>query len=292
MEKHDVIIIGGGPAGVTAAIQLIRYGIDILLFEKGEIGGLLRNAYLIENYPGFPDGIPGGELVELFSQHLKKLDVPIEFREVKYLDYHGNLFSVFIEDREVSSKIVVIATGTTPKELPRGILPRDLLGKKVFYDIINLQEISDRTIGIIGGGDAAFDYALSLSKGNKIEIFNRKEKPRCIPVLWKRCLENPSIRYHPNVIVDKIRKVEESIVITSSNIEFKLDYLIIAIGRKPCLPLLSPEIKENIEKLVEENRLYLIGDVVNGRKRQTAISIGDGMRAAMEIIHLKEEGMI
>ncbi len=288
MEKHDVIIIGGGPAGITTAIQLTRYGIDNLLFERDEIGGLLRNAHLIENYPGFPDGIPGIKLVELFHQHLERLNTNIEFREVKYLDYHNNLFSISIDEKKISSKIVVIATGTTPKELPEEIISRNLIGKQVFYDIINLRKTSNKTIGIIGGGDAAFDYALTLSKKNKIMIFNKNNKPKCIPVLWERCLKKPSIKYHPNIIVDKIRKIEENIIITTPDREFNVDYLIIAIGRKPCLPPLSHSIKENMDRLTKEKRLYLIGDVINKRNRQTAISIGDGMRTAMDIIHLIE----
>lgn len=292
MEKHDIIIIGGGPAGITTAIQLTRYGIDNLLFEREEIGGLLRNAHLIENYPGFPDGIPGVKLIELFHQHLEKLNVNIEFREVKYLDYNNNLFSISIDEKKFSSKIVVIATGTTPKELSEEIISRDLIGKQVFYDIINLRETSDRTIGIIGGGDAAFDYALTLSKKNKIMIFNRNKKAKCIPVLWERCLKKSSIKYHPNIIIDKIRKIEENIIIITYDREFNVDYLIIAIGRKPCLPPLSASVKENMDRLRKEKRLYLIGDVINRRNRQTAISIGDGMKAAMDIIHIIEEGGI
>ncbi len=283
---YEVIVIGGGPAGIAAAIQLTRYQINTLLLEKNKIGGLVRNAYLVENYPGFPSGINGESLSNLLHQHIKKIGVPVCFEEVTSLDYQDNLFIVETNNRALTSRIVIIATGTIPKKLPEGVVSKDLIGKKFFYEIMHLKDVSNRDILVVGNGDAAFDYALSLSdKGNKVIIASRSSKPKCIPILEERCFERSSIEYYPNTVITSIRKVENHLLVTSSTSKvFTVDYVVAAIGRKPCLGFLSPTVRRDLEKLCEEQKLYLAGDVKNGRLRQVAISVGDGVRAAMEII--------
>ena len=284
MEKHDIIIIGGGPAGITAAIQLKRYNIDTLLLEKEDLGGLLRNAHLIENYLGFPDGISGRKLVELIYKQIQRIGVSIKFERVEYIEYQDNLFYTHANNIMISP-ILVIATGTIPRKLSEDIVSPKLIGKQVFYEITSIENVFRKNILIIGGGDAAFDYALTLSENNKVIIINRREKPKCLPVLWEYYLNNPSISYYPNVEVEEIRKVENGlIVVSTSGRIFNVDYVVAAIGREPNIGFLSPKLMENIDKLIEQHRLYMIGDVRNNRFRQISISVGDGMRAAMDII--------
>ena len=117
-EQEKLTIIGAGPAGISAAIQLKRHGIDPLLLEKGNVGGLLRNAWSVENYPGFPEGISGQELVRLFEEQLKKTNVRTVFEEVLSLDMKNGTFLLETPSRTFSSEKVVLATGTKPKEFP------------------------------------------------------------------------------------------------------------------------------------------------------------------------------
>ena len=111
MMTEDVIVIGAGPAGIAAAIQLRRFGLDPLLLERDRLGGLLVNANLVENYPGFPEGIRGAELVKLFEAQLRRVGVSISVEEATALDYSDG-FLIQTPRRRLTARIVVIASGT------------------------------------------------------------------------------------------------------------------------------------------------------------------------------------
>ena len=167
MKTEKVAIIGAGPAGISTAIQLKRYGINPVLFEKGEVGGLLKNANLVENYPGFPEGISGLNLIELFKKQLKNLSLKIFYEEIKRLDYANNIFLLKTPEKLFYSSIVVIASGTKPKR-PTHFEISENAKNKIFYEVYPLLKVKKKQIIIIGAGDAAFDYALNLAKNNKI----------------------------------------------------------------------------------------------------------------------------
>ena len=114
---YDVAVIGAGPAGIAASIYLKRAGLDVTLFEKDEIGGLLLNAYLVENYPGFPLGIEGKQLCRLMKRHLKKWNIKPIKKEVKAVIIKKNSFILNAQGSENTFRAVILATGTTPKEL-------------------------------------------------------------------------------------------------------------------------------------------------------------------------------
>jgi thioredoxin reductase (NADPH) len=276
---NDVIIIGAGPAGISAAIQLKRYGIGFLLLEKDCIGGLLKNASLVENYPGFPKGITGLKLVNLFKKHLSELGIGIKNGNVINVDCKNKLYSVQTERNNFLSKNLIIATGTKPKKY-------EVKGSstvKVYYEVHKLFNVRNKDIAIIGGGDAAFDYAFSLSgNGNNISILYRSAKPVCIPALLKKVLLKKNISYFCNLNINQIYK-ENKIVIESKNKTlFKVDYLIAAIGRESQLDFVK---KEKMKKLkyLKGKSLFYIGDVKNKIYRQATISIGDGIHTAIRI---------
>ena len=272
----DVAIIGAGPAGIAAAIQLKRYDIEFMIFEKGKIGGLLRNANLVENYLGFPRGIRGRELVELFKEQLKNAGVKVQFEMVRELDYSGKFF--IRADRERDCRVAIIASGTKPREYP---VPSDVKDR-VFYEVDQISTVSDEKVAIIGAGDAAFDYAINLSRENEVTILNRSNRVRCLPILWRRAMECEKISYR-NAQVKNIKSHGDGLMITCGGEFLYARYLLIAIGREPCLDFLSQNLTERYEKLQKVNVLYLVGDVKNNIYRQTAMSVGDGIRAAMEI---------
>ena len=281
---HDVAVIGAGPAGIAASIYLKRAGFDIILFEKSEIGGLLLNAYLVENYPGFSDGISGMKLCKLLEKHLEKWNIRPIMRAVKKIKIENNHFLLDTQKDKITCKVIVLATGTKPKEL--GIpVERDLIGKKVFYEIKDLLPIlKPRNVcTIIGGGDASFDYALNLAdKGVIAEIFFRSEKPNCLYLLEERAKNSSKINLHPSVKPYKIIKIQEKIETefkcskTNRGIKSVSDYVLIACGRKPNLELLSNNLKKsNIPGL------FIAGDVKTGKFRQVGIAIGKGIYSAM-----------
>ena len=293
MKPEQVIIVGAGPAGLATAIQLKRYGVHPLIFEREQMGGLLRNANLVENYPGFPHGISGLELVDLFIRQCKNLGIEVTSEEVTELDYEQSIFQVKTKRQSYASRLMVIATGTKPLHFMHLPIP-DELAEKVFYEVKNLLDVGNRHIVIAGSGDAAFDYALNLSRKNRITLLNRGDQPKCLPLLWKRAELVKDITYNNNTDICQIRNDKADGLwldchSKAGTLQLHADYLIGAIGRKACLDCLSGAILPQAQELQERGFLYLIGDVKNGIYRQTAIAVGEGVMTAMKICRQLEE---
>ena len=288
MDVKDVVIIGAGPAGMATAIQLKRYGIEPLLLEADTIGGLLRNAYLVENYPGFPQGIRGLDLVARFKEHLARSGVPVLRETALTLDHRQNRFVIRTDRREITSAFVVVATGTKPKKMATPPIPKSVQDR-IVYEIHPIAGSRNKKIAVIGAGDAAFDYALNLSRHNDVVILNRGRQPKCLPVLEARCSRSENIALYQNVVVQAITKENKRLLLrchqqdTPDAIIIRADYVIVAVGRDPCLDFLGDGLKKNRSTLTKTHALHLVGDVKNGIDRQTAICVGDGVRAAMKI---------
>jgi len=288
VDVKDVVIIGAGPSGIATAIQLKRYNIEPVLLEQEGIGGLLRNANLVENYPGFPEGIRGLDLVELFKKQLENAGVRVTFERVLKIEYRDEVFFTKTNREVFTSSIAVIATGTKPRKISD--LPiSDDIKDRLFYEIYPILGIKNKKIAIIGTGDAAFDYALNLSQKNEVIILSRNERTNCIPVLRERCMKSENISYLCNVSVKEINNECLKVLLTCTHndrqekIQIGSDYVIFAIGRVPRLDILGQELKKSYERFRKANKLYMVGDVKNGIYRQTAICVGDGLKAAMEI---------
>ncbi len=284
----DVAIIGAGPAGLTAAIQLKRYGIPFVLLEKERVGGLLWNANLVENYPGFPEGIPGPALVARFEAQMRRIGVEAERDEVTRLTWEGETFRVETRRTVYRPRYVIVASGTRPRPVPIRLSAE--ARERVFSDVYPLLGVRGRRVVIVGAGDAAFDQALNLAqKGNSVTVLNRGEQVKCLPLLWTRAMDCDVIVYRAGV---RVRRVEASGAANRLRVrceaedaseEIEADFLVFAIGREPQVSFLSEGLRAQQERLVRNGRLYFAGDVHNGLFRQTAIAAGDGLRAAMQI---------
>lgn len=283
---HDVAVIGAGPAGIASSIYLKRAGIDVTLFEKDEIGGLLLNAHLVENYPGFPLGIEGKQLCKLMKKHFEKWNIKPITKEVKQITIENNNFILDIQGSKSTFKAIILATGTVPKELDISG-EQEMAGKLVFYEIKDLlpKLKPGNVCTIVGGGDAAFDYALNLAdNGVTVELYFRSKRPKCLPLLEERVKKCAAIHVHPSSTpIDineregkpeiKFRSIDDTATHTS-----KPDYVLIACGRDPNKELLSEDLeKSNIPGL------YIAGDVRIGKFRQVSIAVGEGVRAAMSV---------
>jgi len=287
MADNKVVIIGAGPAGLAAALQLQRQGIPPLLLERHKVGGLLNNAYWVENYPGFVEGISGPDLVDLFRRQVERLGVIINSEEVTAVKYQDKIFRIVTNKREITAKILVAATGTKAKSFPPGVFSGKLEGK-IYSEVYPLLKEEGKTILIVGAGDAALDFALNLASKNQVIILNRGSRIKGLPLLWKRVRKNDSIKYFPEMEIEKIIGSEKGSVAVlarsgSKSKNFKPDYLLTAIGREPELGFADAEFIKQAEKLQDQKVLYLIGDLQNGAFRQTSLAVGDGIRAAMEI---------
>lgn len=287
MKVEDVIIIGAGPAGISCAIQLIRYGIEPLILEKNETGGMLRYANLVENYPGFPDGIKGVDLVNLFKKQIKKTSLKICRDNVLSVKYSDQLFNIVSAGEVFNSKILVIASGTKPNtdtgvDIPAG------LEKNVLFDIETIMNSTGKNIVIAGAGDLAFDYSMTLGEKNDITVINRSDKTKCIPALLKRIESLKNFRYIEKTFIKKITSQSPDKVFIKCEsrgkpINLEADYLIFSIGRLPQLDFISKELIELSDELAFNGKLFRIGDVNNAYFRQTAIAAGDGIKTAMQI---------
>ena len=225
--------------------------------------------------------------MSLFQEQAKYLGVSIAFEEARLTEFDGDLFRIETDKRKLAARVLVAATGTKPKKLPEGLVGPGL-EERVFSEVYPLLSCSGKKVIIIGGGDAAFDYALNLAGSNQVVILNRGEEIKALRLLIDRALAHPDITYQAHaelksLALDKDGKLQLEVSLGGNLGGMEGDYLIAAIGRDPDTDFSVPSIMKEIDQLKKNRRLYLIGDLKNGLFRQTAIAVGDGIRAAMEI---------
>jgi len=289
-ESHgeDVVIVGAGPAGIAAAIQLRRHGLSPLVFERRAPGGLLEEAHLIENYPGLTPPVPGPELAARLGEHLRRAEVRVEYTAVTLLDWDGQDFQAQTASRVVRARIAVVATGTRARDLPEPPLPA-AAAPRIHTGVTALRGRMGERIAILGAGDAAFDYALNLSRSNAVTILGRGPQPRCLPLLRARARAQRAITYRAGCRLARVAVAREGHLLLDlrgpdgSSTALAADHLLLAIGREPELGLLSPGLRDAAAALGARGVLQLIGDVGNGDCRQAAVAAGQGIAAAMRI---------
>ncbi|MGB3340356.1 MAG: NAD(P)/FAD-dependent oxidoreductase [bacterium] len=280
---HRIAIIGAGPAGIACAVQLKRSGITPMVFEQGRIGGLLNNAFLVENYPGFPDGISGQSLVNKFNAQMQRWQIPIVHELVKAVHLSNKAY-ILQTTKKYNADFIVVASGTKP------ILPEfgfAIHNDRILYEVYPILRKRKKTVVIIGSGDAAFDYALNLCRHNRVYIFNLNQNAKALELLQKRAKSAGDKRliYLKKTWTKQIRqRCNGFSLVTNRTGKHKTilcNYLLYAIGREPALDFLGSSLRKQTARA---RNLYYIGDVKNGDKRQTSIAVGDGVKTAMEIV--------
>ncbi len=271
MAEAKVGIIGAGPAGISAGVQLKRYGIKSVIFERDRIGGLVRNAYLVENTILYPEGISGVRFAEILEEYARKYNLHIVLDEVIGVKEEGNSLILKTGEEEHEFRYVIAATGTVPKKLPYPGLK---------YHVTEMNRKHYGHVVIIGGGDIALDYALSMSERcRKVTVLHRSEL-KALPALQRYVKKRKNIE----LVRGEVKHIEpgdgKKIVLTDSH-ELKADEILVAIGREPNLQILRG---------IHASNLLIIGDAKNGIYRQTSLAIGDGIKAAMQIWRWEKYG--
>lgn len=299
-ETHDLLIIGAGPAALSAAIYTTREDIDTVLYEKGAIGGLAAVTDLIDNYPGFAKGVTGLDLSEQLRQHAERFGADIRLGEVTSLTDEGKYKHLVTSDGDIYAKTVLIATGSDYKRL-------GIEGETEYYArgvhfcaTCDGPFYRDKRLVVVGGGNSAVQETIFLTKfASHIDILVRGDKFRASDVLQKELKEYDKVSVHFNTTCDKIvgenNKVTKIIgtnKITGKSVEFPTDGVFVFIGLQPNTQFLNNSpitlndigmVKTTYNLETNISGIFCAGDVRDGATMQIASAVGEGAKAAMMI---------
>lgn len=295
---YDVIIIGAGPAGLTAGIYAARGGLKTIVIESAMPGGQASLTEKIENYPGFPEGIGGYELMNAFYQQALRFNVEFIFQEVTSVELQGQIKKVITGSNEYLSKTVIIATGSKPRLL--GVPgEKRFHGRGVSYcATCDGAFFKGKKLIVVGGGDAALEEGLFLTRfAEEIIIIHRRTGFRAAQVAIEKARGNPKIKFKLNCVVeeimgaDQVEEVRVRNVITGENKNLKADGIFIYIGTEPNAKFLSNELSVNEQGYLNTDILlqtnitgvFAAGDIRNKQLRQVATAVGDGALAAFQV---------
>ncbi len=298
-EYHEAIIIGGGPAGLTAGIYLMRAGIDALLLEKMIPGGTPMNTERVENYPGFPEGISGRDLMNRFTEHARQCGLMIqEFSEVEDIYRESGKFMIKTTNRTYTSVGMVLATGTEPAKM--GIPgEKELLGRGISYcATCDGAFFRNLDVAVIGGGDAAIEEGLSLANiVRKVYVIHRRDALRAQKIVQDRAFRNSKMEFLWNKKPLEIKGKDqvENIVIedlkTGEHSEVKVDGVFVYVGANPKTAFLKDLVDRDTAGFILTDEtlsartkgLFVAGDVRKKTLRQISTAVGDGALAAVSL---------
>ncbi|MGK0715346.1 thioredoxin-disulfide reductase [Leucobacter sp. W1153] len=300
---HQIIIIGSGPAGLTAGIYAARAGLEPLLFASSvEPGGELMNTTDVENFPGFPDGIQGPELMEKIQAQAEKFGTKVTYDDVTALDLSGDVKKVTTSDGTVhEAKAVIFATGSAYRKLG---LPEEekLSGHGISWcatcDGFFFRE---KTIAVVGGGDSAMEEATFLTRfATKVYVIHRRDELKASKIMQQRAFDNEKIEFIWNSEVAAIHGETEVTgitlrdTVTGAEKELPLDGLFIAVGNDPRTHLVHDQLKLTADGTIAVDGrssktsvegVFAAGDVIDPSYRQAATAAGSGVVAALDAEH-------
>ena len=295
-REYDVVIIGGGPSGLTAGLYASRARLSSLLIEKAATGGYIVNAGLVENYPGFPQGISGLELAELMNKQAAKYGLETLLAEVNGLELRGKQKVVKTTEGDIVAKAVIIAGGSDRVKL--GVPgEEEFTGKGVAYcALCDAAFYRDLPVAVVGGGNAAINEALELSKfASKVTVIHRRQELRAVRILQERAFAEPKIEFLWNAVVeaiegeDMVKRLRLRNVLTGEKSVLAISGIFVAIGFKPNTDYLkgilsldaTGAIITNEKMETEVPGIFAAGDIRSGSIRQVIAAAGDGAVAAI-----------
>ncbi len=303
-EHVKVLILGSGPAGLSAALYAARAEMQPVVLAGMELGGQVSLTYTVENYPGFPDGVGGMELAELFQKQAERFGARIEMDTATQVDLSQRPFRVTTYNGEYLADTLIIATGATPNHLNvRG--ETEFTGRGVSYcATCDGWFFKDKDVVVVGGGDSALEEGIFLTRyARSVTIIHRRDTLRAGAILQKRARENAKIKFIWNTVVTEIlsdevvKSVRLKNLVSGEESLFPTDGVFIFIGHKPNTQLFEGQLELDergyliVDKMMRTNipGVFAAGEVADPVFRQVITSAGMGAAAAMQAIHYLQE---
>lgn len=305
MDICDVIIIGSGPAGYTAAIYAARAELKPLMIEGPQTGGQLMWTTEVENYPGFPEGIQGPELMQLFRKQAERFGCDFVSGIVSEVNFANQPFVIKVGEQEYQAKSVIISTGAEARWL--GAEGEDKYKGRGVSACATCDGFffREKKVIVVGGGDSAMEEATFLSRfASEIIVLVRKDEIRASEIMEKRAKDDPKIKFVFNVDVmevlgDGTKMTGVKILNNQTNEESELtaDGMFVAIGRKPSTEFLGDQIELAKGYIVTKddstetsvNGVFAAGDVADWKYRQAITAAGEGCQAAIDVKRYLDE---
>jgi len=304
MKEYEVVIIGGGPAGLTAGLYASRYGLKTILLERGLFGGQIVNAGEVHNYPGFPNGVSGMELGQLMYDQAAKFGLQTGTAEVTGIKPNGTGFEITMDDETISTKAVIIATGSNYRKM--GVDGEERLsGRGVSYcATCDGFLFKNKEVAVVGGGDTAVTDALELSQHCKtVYVIHRRDQLRASQIVQRAAFSVDRIKFIWNSVVDSLegREKLDNVIIkdvkTGSKSSLGVAGVFVAIGLIPNSGLFKGFLDlDEAGNIVSGEMMhtsvpgiFTAGDIRKNSARQVATAVGDGATAAKSAFsYLKE----
>ena len=303
MTRYEVVIIGGGPAGLTAGLYASRAGLKSLLVERGALGGQMMNTTLVENYPGFPEGISGSELGSLMRRQAAKYGLEVVTAEVTSLT-KGQPHSISTTEGNFEASAIIIAAGSEYRKL--GVVgEKRLSGRGVSYcATCDGFFFRNREIAVVGGGDTAITDALELAQyAKKVYVIHRRDQLRAGQVLQQRAFAHSKLEFVWSMVVEEVlgEKMVNGLklrnVKTGQESILNVDGVFVAIGITPNSQIFSNILElENTGHITTDERLatsapgiLAAGDIRQNSSRQIGTAVGDGVTAAISAFKYLQE---
>lgn len=294
---YDLVIIGGGPAGLTAGLYAARARLKVVLIEKLMPGGQILTTDWLENYPGFPDGLSGSDLVLRMTEQVRRFDLPIESGEVRSMELSDGVKKIHMEDRTLTAKTIIIASGSSPKKL--GVPGEDMYFGKGISSCATCDApfYRDQVVAAVGGGDTAVQETIYLTKFVKrVYLIHRRDKLRATRILQERAFTNNKIEFvwdsvvmSINAQLTNVSSVTVRNVKTGESKELQVEGCFIWVGTNANTGFLPDDVKRDnwgfviVDPNMETSipGVFAAGDVRNTPLRQVATAVGDGAIAAI-----------
>ena len=297
---YDMLIIGGGPGGYTAALYAARAGLSVAVLEKLSAGGQMAQSHKIDNYPGFPEGIDGFELGERMQLQAERFGAVTEYADVTAVDLKADPKVVYSSEGIFRGRTVVLATGAGPREL--GLAgERELTGRGVAYcAACDGMFFKDKTVAVVGGGNSAAADALLLSRvAKKVYLIHRRDSLRAEKISRKPLMEAENVEFLWNSTVTELLQNGKLTGIRIKNLpsgeerELAVDGLFVSVGRKPATDLVKDQLSLDAGGYVIAGEttetslpgVYAVGDVRTKPMRQIVTAVADGAVAVQMAEH-------